>query len=61
VNAVALSVPVRIELGLDPQLLADPLGGIGEAGDNLCLTVPEDGDYALLSGERGRSGRKSCG
>ncbi len=41
VDPVALAVAIRIELGLDPQVLADPLGTIGKRGNDLGLAVDE--------------------
>jgi hypothetical protein len=47
VHAVGIPVAVRVELGLDPQLLADPLRGVRERFDDLGLAVDEDGLGAL--------------
>ena len=51
VHAVGPSVAVGVELGLDPEVVADPGGRIGEGGDDLGLAVLDDG--AGLGGGRG--------
>jgi hypothetical protein len=56
VHAVHLAVAVRVEAGLDPQLLADPAVRVFERGDDLGLSVFENGTDAL--GESERSGRE---
>src|SRR5690606_31779994 len=61
VHAVAPAVAVRVELRLDPELLADPGGGIGERGNDLRLPVDEDRARRrrrLLRSRRGREDRR---
>ena len=42
VDAVGPAVAVAVELGLDPQVVPDPGGRIGEGGDDLGLAVLDD-------------------
>ena len=59
-HPVALAVAIGIELGLDPEGLADPLRRVGEAGHHLGLTADEDRDRlaALLGGGVGGEGER---
>ena len=41
-HAVGPAVPVGVELGLDPEFVADPGGGVGEPGHHLGLSVLDD-------------------
>ena len=54
VHAVGPAVAVGVELGLDPEVVADPGGRVGERGDDLGLAVLDDG--AGLGGGRGGEG-----
>ena len=42
VHAVGLAVPVGVELGLDPEVVLDPPGGVLKGLDDLGLAVLED-------------------
>jgi hypothetical protein len=42
VHAIGLAVAVRVELGLDPEIMADPARRVRKRGDDLGLAVAED-------------------
>ena len=68
VDAVGPAVAVGVEFGLDPQVVADPGGGVGEGGDDPGLAVLDDGAglgggraCERGQGEEGEEGGGGCG
>ena len=70
VYAVGPAVAVGVELGLDPEVVPDPGGRIGERGDDLGLAVFDDGsglgggwggEGEEREGEEGEEGGGGCG
>ncbi len=43
-NAIRFAVSIGIELRFDPEIVADPLIGVFESGDDLRFTILDDGN-----------------